>query len=343
MKKPNWSDWKRKLREYVETISKGITERSAGSYGEKASAILKVTGERTKEILRKNGLGFYGKAGTILISTYFLSDLSGLVINAFIPEPKFVHSTYQAGQSGKSKRQSIDAYEIIFSRNLFNSRGLIPGEDEGNTDSITGIARKTSLPLRLIGTLVLKDKAYSIATLQDQSANRVYPVRKGDEIPNKIKVERVEARKVIFINLKNRRREYAALPEDISISEPVITSVQSSNTQGIEKLNSKRFTIQRSEIEKNLSNLNKILTQARAIPHFENGAPAGYKLFQIVPGSIYDKLGLRNGDIIRGVNGESISNPQKAFEMLNDFKNLNAVELQIKRDGTVSNMVYDIQ
>ena len=108
-------------------------------------------------------------------------------------------------------------------------------------------------------------------------------------------------------------------------------------------MGSKRFTVQRDEIEKNLANLNKILTQARAIPHFENGSPAGYKLFQIVPGSIYDKLGLKNGDIIRGVNGEAIKNPQKAFEMLNDFKSLNSVELEIKRDGNVSNMIYDIQ
>jgi general secretion pathway protein C len=69
----------------------------------------------------------------------------------------------------------------------------------------------------------------------------------------------------------------------------------------------------------------------------------GYKLFQIVPGSIYDKLGLQNGDIIQGLNGSPINDPGKAFEMLSELKTSSHLELQVKKDGKVQNKIYDIR
>jgi general secretion pathway protein C len=78
------------------------------------------------------------------------------------------------------------------------------------------------------------------------------------------------------------------------------------------------------------------------MPNSENGLPAGYKLTQIIPGSLYDKLGLQDGDIITGLNGQTINDPGKAFEMLNELKTSNHLELQIKKDGKPMNYVYDI-
>ena len=77
--------------------------------------------------------------------------------------------------------------------------------------------------------------------------------------------------------------------------------------------------------------------------HFENGMPAGYKLFQIVPGSIYDKLGLQNGDTLCGLNGQSINDPGKAFELLGELKTASHLELCVKRDGRQNNNSYDIR
>ncbi|MBI2711865.1 MAG: PDZ domain-containing protein [Bdellovibrio sp.] len=74
----------------------------------------------------------------------------------------------------------------------------------------------------------------------------------------------------------------------------------------------------------------------------ENGVPAGYKLFQIVPGSIYEKLGLVNGDVIAGVNGSPITDPGKAFEMISELKTSSHLELQVKRDGKPQTYTYDI-
>ncbi len=341
MKRPDFNAWKSKLTSLAYQVSQKVRERGGGKFSERASSTFVVVVHRLKKLLKQRNLSFYTTALTIILCTYFLSDLLGLWINSWIPEPRTMRGTMGMQASG-STRPTLDSFEGIFTRNLFNSKGLIPGED--NDGEVSGPALPTTLPIKLIGTLLLQDEAYSIATLHNDSDDKVYPVRMGDELPNLLRVERVEPRKVIFINLKNRRREYADLPQDPDSPEPSI--VTQSNAPAFAPTestgSSQRFNIPRGELEKNLSNLNQILTQARAIPHFENGAPSGYKLIQIVPGSIYDRLGLRNGDILREVNGESINNPQRAFEMLNDFKTMNSVELKIKRDNQASTMVYDI-
>ena len=84
------------------------------------------------------------------------------------------------------------------------------------------------------------------------------------------------------------------------------------------------------------------MTQARAIPHFENGVPAGYRIIQIVPGSFYEKIGIKNDDVITGVNGDKITDPGQAFNMLNELKTANHLELQVKRNGTDQNISYSI-
>ncbi len=78
------------------------------------------------------------------------------------------------------------------------------------------------------------------------------------------------------------------------------------------------------------------------MPNFENGLPAGYKLFQIVPGSIYDKLGLKNGDTIVGLNGEQVNDIQKALDFMNGLKTMNHLELKVKREGKAMDFSYDI-
>lgn len=296
------------------------------------------------QIFQQQGASFYGKLLVIVLSTYFLADLTSLLAEKLIPEPPTSRLSRTNGTPPKT--QTLEDYQIIFARNLFNSQGVIPGEEAIKKDGPVDLNSppvKTSLPLNLIGTLILKDELKSIATLEDKSAATVYPVRIEDEIPSKAKILKIESRKVIFLNISSNRREYVDLPEDPLSINPKVT-IQKSKSTGVEQVSPTQFNIAKTEVDKALGNLNEILTQARCIPNFEGGAPVGFKCFQIVPGSIYDKLGLINGDVLTGINGQTLNDPGQAFAMLSELKN-NAkhLELTIKRDGKPQTLVYDIQ
>lgn len=56
---------------------------------------------------------------------------------------------------------------------------------------------------------------------------------------------------------------------------------------------------------------------ARCVPHFDGGLIDGYRCLQIRPGSRYDKVfGLRDGDVIRRIDGASLEDPLTALEKL---------------------------
>lgn len=299
--------------------------------------------EWVSKTVQKRGTSFYGTLATLTLSAYFIADLTALMLEEYIPDPPITRSNRYESASGQTK--SVNDYAAIFSRNLFNSQGLIPGEDTGDSPSsdLGGPPTKSTLPLNLVGTLIMSNEALSIATIEDKSLSIVYPVRMDDEVPNKIKIVKVEPKRVVFVNKASGRREYIELPEDLqNVGQTINIGRSSAVGSGIEKVAPTQFNVSRSEVDRTLADFNNILTQARAVPNFENGVASGYKLFQIVPGSIYDKLGLQNGDVIAGLNGQPINDPAKAFELLGELKTSNHMELQVKKDGRQSTYTYDI-
>jgi general secretion pathway protein C len=294
-------------------------------------------------------LAFAGKALTIGLCAFFLSDVLVIFLNRSLPDTPPPRQS--SSQSGAQKQSRFSDYETVVSRNLFNSKGLIPGENDPPPrqrvePSHDGPPVRTALPLELVGViLVQNDSSRSLATLRDRSSQDVYPVRVHDEIPNRLRILEVLSRRVIFQNLSSGRREYVELPEDSATANKVVQTGGRGrgSAQGIKQVSENRVVVSRAEIDNQMSDINKILTQARAVPHFEDGVASGYKIFQIVPGSVYDQIGLENGDLLGSVNGQRVSDPSQAFNMLNSLSEMNEVELGITRNGQDTTLRIDIQ
>jgi general secretion pathway protein C len=254
-------------------------------------------------------------------------------------------SRIRGGAFEGAKVKQFSDYQVIVSRNLFSSLGRIPGDEVQGTPDLDNDPVKTTLPLTLVGTVILKNELRSVATIEDKDENQVYPMRIDDELPGKIKILAIEPYKVVFRNLTNGRKEFVDMPEEGNGTRISVGSLSSRKPpkEAIEQVAPNQFNIPRVEIDKYLSNINDVLTQARAIPHFENGQPAGYKLIQIVAGSVYEKLGLKNNDILCGVNGENINDPARAFELMNQLKTASSLELCVKRDGRTTTQSYNFR
>lgn len=294
---------------------------------------------------QKRGSLFYIKFLSVVACAFFLADIAAILVEKLIPEPATTASRGSGLVAQSQRKNTIEDYRIIVKRNLFSSANKIPGQTSDaptNNDPV-----KSNLPLNLIGTIVLKDELKSIATIEDHGANMVYPLRIKDEIDGKIRVTGIQAKKVIFVNLSNGRLEYIDLPDDF-VANPRIT-LGSPKTRpsvtggaGIQQVSPTQFSVARTEIDKALSNLNAVLTQARAIPHFENGVLVGYRLVEIVPGSIYSKLGIQENDVITGFNGQGLMDPSEAFKALSDLKTASHIDISLKRNGKQTNYGYDI-
>ena len=93
-----------------------------------------------------------------------------------------------------------------------------------------------------------------------------------------------------------------------------------------------------------IHNLPDILMQASAEPVLDReGTIVGFLLDQIEPGSIYDKAGLRNGDVVKSINGTELDDIQATIKLLNSLKNAANIEVVLARGGQDLSMAVNVQ
>ena len=111
----------------------------------------------------------------------------------------------------------------------------------------------------------------------------------------------------------------------------------------VKQLSENDYEIPREEITKTLSNLNDVAMQARIVPAFKDGAAQGFKLFSIRPDSIYTKIGVQNGDVIKRINGLEMNSPEKALEIYSKLKDSARIDIEIERNGAAVRKTYNVR
>jgi general secretion pathway protein C len=273
----------------------------------------------------------------LIFCAYFMADLFALMFEKYLPSPPV--SVLASRVRGGITSRPMD-YDIIVSRNLFSSKAP---KKTGNDIDLDAEPVATTLPFQLVGTVIFHNPARSLAALQDKTENKMYPVRMGDEISDKAQVLSVEPRRVVFINNQARRKEFVEIPEDPSIKISTGTARTSAPSAGIAQVEENKFVVSRSEIDSQMANFNTLITQARAIPEMRGGQMVGFKLVQIQPGSFYEKIGMKTGDVIKAVNGEAITDAAKALSILQELKTQPSLDMKIERNGKDVNQNYDIR
>lgn len=210
---------------------------------------------------------------------------------------------------------------------------------------------RTSLNVRLLGTVLANSLEWSMATLDSGSSSGVPSVYMiGDTIQSATILE-IERKKVIILNAG--RKEY--IDCEVGNGETGISSAAASHVASaigssssnigstIKSTSENTYEIPKSEINDAMGNLNNIAMQARVVPAFKNGVATGFKLFSIRPNSLYTKIGLVNGDIIRRINGYEINDPAKALEVYTKLKESARIEIELERNGSSIRKVYNVR
>jgi len=113
--------------------------------------------------------------------------------------------------------------------------------------------------------------------------------------------------------------------------------------EGVKQLSENNYVVAKKEIDGALTNLSELATKARIVPSFKNGVPNGFKLFSIVPDSLYAKIGIQNGDVIRRINGYEMNSPDKALEIYQKLRDANRIEVEVERRGDTVRKSYSIE
>ena len=75
----------------------------------------------------------------------------------------------------------------------------------------------------------------------------------------------------------------------------------------------------------------------------ENGKTGGFRMSEIMPGSLFEKIGLLNGDVIQGVNSQQLDDPGKFFQLYQGLKDEKSITIDVLRNGQRQTLNYDIR
>jgi len=200
---------------------------------------------------------------------------------------------------------------------------------------VAAVVQPSRLNIKLLGTVVGEDHAAAIVQLTSSREQNVFFV--GDSIQPGVKLQAVEAEAIVV--------ERSGVLERISMEEgaALISSAMPAPVGITPAPSMMRRGVSRNQLQSQISDFPKLLSQARVIPHFLDGKSDGFVITDIVPGSLYGQVGLQNGDIIRKVNGQQVTSAEQAMAMYQALQNAPSIDLELMRAGQVQQVHYDVR
>jgi type II secretion system protein C len=114
-------------------------------------------------------------------------------------------------------------------------------------------------------------------------------------------------------------------------------------SSGVHQLSPNHYLVDRSTVNSDTQDMAKLFTQVRAMPNLQNGSSNGFALSEIQPGSIFDQLGLHDGDVVTTVAGQPMNDPRTAITVLESLSGRSSIQMSVLRNGAPVNLSYTIR
>ena len=264
----------------------------------------------------------------ITVLSFFAVDIAykGLLRGPDVPQPP-PRAAAAGGGETEPGRPALESFRIIWERNLFATLEK-RGEDQRDID-VTDL-KPTRLNLALLGTVTgTGPGGFAVIEEKDSKIQDLYRV--GDTVAS-AEILRI-MRGLVVLRVAGEDEILSMEDEDPgrkggSEGGPAATSQASV------------VSVKKSEIEGALGDMSKILMEARIRPYFSAGKADGFLITRIKGGSVFEKLGLENGDIIQGVNNQAMESPDRLLELYRGLKDGSQIVLNLKRGGNEETLRY---
>lgn len=169
-------------------------------------------------------------------------------------------------------------------------------------------------------------------TVEDKSNQTSYILSLGEQIDG-YALFKLSKNYVIF---QKDKKEYK-----IEIVEKELTNYQE-NVVDEFKAKDNGAVINRNYLNSYTTDMEKIWKNI-AISEVKNANKTeGFKIEKITKDSVFAKIGLKEGDIIKSINNTPLSSPAEAFKVYNNIGNIKYLNIEISRNNEIMEMSYEI-
>ena len=281
---------------------------------------------------------------------------------------------------GKGKKlTSVSTFKAvdgkaILSRNFFDSETGPLDEQElelqdfmsqdayaPTAEDMSSMPPRCSAPISIVGLFAADDPDWAFAAVEASNQTQILQI--GDTIQN-FRVNDITW-KYLFLGQSGSstscyldiwQDELAVKPAQLSGKvlagktppSPKNAFEEKKEFQGL--LNSSISDV--SETEKNidkqlvdylLNNKQMLMQSGRILPNIENEEINGFKVYGIRKTSLWGKLGVQNGDVIKSVNGIEFTGPDSAMQAFGNLSGSDHLTVNIMRRGQEMNLDINIK
>lgn len=262
------------------------------------------------------------------------------------------------------EQRAFQQYAIVQERNLFGGRGRqasVAARPLAPTP-VKPAPTRTAPNLKLVGTVV-GGADHTYAVIEDLSTKKQDLYRLGDLIRESKIVE--IARQRVLIDTRGRREELLSFQQleagsatagseagarpsiglrpGAAVQESKPRPEDAEEEDEVQQVGENTWRVSRDELSEQFDNLGQQLAEARLTPHFTAGQPDGFMLTNVPKNSVLERIGLRNGDILKGVNGQKFSSLDELLRMYEQMQSESQLRLELERGQRTETLTYEIR
>jgi general secretion pathway protein C len=198
--------------------------------------------------------------------------------------------------------------------------------------------------LQLVGVFIAKENTFIIA--QDKKKENLF-IDKNERYKG-FKLIAVEPTRAIFN--KNGKNYFIDLVADKMVEKQINESVRPANsTKKIElpgyrsdpARESVKF-VKKAEVVKYKNDYSAVVKNIGFQDVIENRKLKGFKVTKIKRGSLFEKFGLRVGDIVTAINNEQIKSYSQVMNTYKNIDKIDSLKLTITRDNQEKELEYEV-
>lgn len=290
--------------------------------------------------------------GLITLLAYGGADLFLTYIESTLQEPPAPLTSTPLVTDLQTEQRPFTYYAIIEQRNIFNSTPEPtprPAAASPLPKPLPKERPRTRLNLKLLGTVVGDVYENTYAIIEDGNTRKQDVYQLGDTVQEATIIE-IDRHRVVLKN--GDREEVLESFQEGKISKSSRSSPQqtsrrprrrSTQAESVRQVDQNTWRVSREAVLEQIENINQFMTEVRVVPHFKNGKPDGFRIASIKPQSFLESLGLRTGDVLKGVNGLTINSPEEAFRAYQQIQTQSTITLDIERNNSLQTFTFEVR
>jgi general secretion pathway protein C len=274
--------------------------------------------------------------GYVVITAVLMPQHTGEI---FEPSSAVGTDNITAVEPTSSPDIPVEDYSAIVEQDIFGSSLRTNKSLQGDNGVSPALSAEEELGIALLGT-VAGSPEISRAIIKDLETNELSLYKIGDTVAT-AHIESIE--KDVVVLLHQGQRKILKLGTRESKRQDIDSAQGALSRNAAQGVETNPPAKSQSTVGDKLRDIEIMLTKAVIEPYAIDGQVEGLRITGLENIRGAEEIGLKNGDIIRTVNGHRLTSKQKAYQIFKKARSQEALNIELLRDNETKTLSFSLK